>query len=81
MSNSNITDCEHWILVYTKSRQEERAQENLEKQGFDTFLPRISSDQGSSKLIEAMFPRYLFLKINQELTYFANARRFFLCNC
>ena len=28
-----------WVLIYTKAKQEKKANENLQKQGFKTFLP------------------------------------------
>ena len=28
-----------WVLIYTKAKEEKRANENLQKQGFKTFLP------------------------------------------
>ncbi|GIR19647.1 MAG: hypothetical protein CM15mP34_1710 [Gammaproteobacteria bacterium] len=34
-----------WILVYTKAKQENRANFNLQNQGFVTFLPLISSQK------------------------------------
>ena len=58
-----------WFLVYTKPRQEERAQKNLENQGFETFLPMIASEKISqlkSFSLKPMFPRYLFTKFNVE---------------
>jgi transcriptional antiterminator RfaH len=33
------------FLIYTKPRQEERAKENLENQGFETFLPMIAYEK------------------------------------
>ena len=59
-----------WFLIYTKVQQEQRAKKNLESQGFEPFLPLIAFAQSnSSKSItsKAMFPRYLFVKINTEL--------------
>jgi len=58
-----------WFLIYTKPRQEERAKENLENQGFETFLPMIASEktkQPQSFSLKPMFPRYLFTKITVE---------------
>ena len=57
-----------WILVHTKSREENKVAENLELQGFETFLPLIPSTNRSSdktKLVP-VFPRYLFTKINPD---------------
>ena len=56
-----------WLLVYTKPQEEKRAKKHLENQGFEVFLPMISVERISqTKLItiEAMFPRYLFTRIN-----------------
>ena len=58
-----------WFLVYTKAREEERAQKNLENQGFETFLPMIAYEkisQPKSSSLKPMFPRYLFITINDE---------------
>ena len=59
----------NWILIYTKSNQEERAKENLNKQGFKTFLPLIQSSNiiSKSKSLEPVFPRYIFVQINRNL--------------
>ena len=54
-----------WFAVYTKPRQEQIALENLERQGFSSFLPMaVNPYQRRSKKypkIEPLFPRYLFL--------------------
>lgn len=59
-----------WYLVYTKAQQERVALENLERQGYETYLPRIRvrrRRQGRYvKLVEPMFPRYLFMHLNDE---------------
>jgi len=58
-----------WFLIYTKPRQEERAKENLENQGFETFLPRIAFEkikQPKLYSLKPMFPRYLFTQFNAE---------------
>ena len=58
-----------WFLIYTKPRQEERAKENLESQGFETFLPMIAYEkikQPKLYSLKPMFPRYLFTKFNVE---------------
>ena len=34
-----------WVLVHTKAREEERAQKNLQNQGFETFLPMIAYEK------------------------------------
>lgn len=59
-----------WCLVYTRSKQEEKAREHLEQQGFEVFLPRISrviNHAGRRQTrIEPMFPRYLFTHLDPD---------------
>ena len=58
-----------WFLIYTKPHQEERAKENLENQGFETFLPMIAFEkikQPKLYSLKPMFPRYLFTQFNAE---------------
>ncbi len=60
-----------WFAVYTKPRQEQIALANLERQAFECFLP-MAKNRGqrrvtrSKSAFEPLFPRYLFLKANQE---------------
>tara|TARA_B110000444_G_scaffold19703_1_gene16440 strand:+ start:1534 stop:2082 length:549 start_codon:yes stop_codon:yes gene_type:complete len=57
-----------WVLIYTKARQEKKANENLQRQGFKTFLPLIASTNKNceSKSLVPVFPRYIFAQINLE---------------
>lgn len=59
----------NWFLLQTKSRQEARAVENLERQGVDSFCPMILMEKVSrGKRVlkeEALFPGYLFVNFNQ----------------
>ena len=67
---STVIENSKWFLIYTKAQQEQRAKQNLESQGFETFLPLIALAQSNaSKSItpKAIFPRYVFVKINTEL--------------
>ena len=67
---SKVKENSNWILVYTKAREEQRAKKNLENQGFEIFLPMIAFaklNQSKPTTLKAMFPRYLFVKINTEL--------------
>lgn len=58
----------NWYLIYTKSRKEETARENLERQGFTAYLPRMNVERrvrGKYQIIaEVMFPRYLFVQLD-----------------
>ena len=58
-----------WVLIYTKAKEEKKANENLQKQGFKTFLPLISPSNKNSefKSLVPIFPRYLFAQINFEI--------------
>jgi transcriptional antiterminator RfaH len=55
-----------WYVVHTKPRAEARALENLERQGFEVFLPMISLQKVRraklANITEPMFSRYLFLR-------------------
>jgi len=57
-----------WFAVHTKPRMEEMAEDHLLRQGFDIYFPRIQRDKRRRgkrvKVIEAMFPRYLFIRFN-----------------
>ena len=58
-----------WVLIYTKAKQEIKANENLQKQGFKTFLPLIAPTNKNSEFqsLVPVFPRYFFAQINFEL--------------
>ncbi|MGH8550041.1 MAG: transcription/translation regulatory transformer protein RfaH [Methylococcales bacterium] len=56
-----------WYVVYTKPRQEAVAEENLERQSYDVYLPRIAQSRRHRgrwrRCIEPLFPRYLFVRL------------------
>lgn len=58
-----------WYLVHTKPRQEKRALENLQRQGYDCYLPTLLSEKIRQGVLmvtdEALFPRYLFIRLGQ----------------
>ncbi len=63
-----------WYLVYSKPKREQYAQEHLQRQGYETYLPLIQNNAVQHKRrrrakngdrIEALFPRYLFIHLNQ----------------
>jgi len=58
-----------WVLIYTKAKQEIKASENLQKQGFKTFLPLIAPSNKNSgfKSLVPVFPRYFFAQIDFEI--------------
>src|SRR3989442_995877 len=59
-----------WYLVHTKPLSETIAQTNLERQGYEVYCPRLEetvrSKNGWRVRIEALFPRYLFLRIDSD---------------
>jgi len=57
-----------WYVVHTKPRQESVAEANLQRQGFETYLPwikRVARRRNRwGNIVEPLFPRYLFLHID-----------------
>lgn len=55
-----------WFTVLSKPRREMEAIEQLERQGYKTFLPKVRSQRRLrgrwQTTVEPMFPRYLFLQ-------------------
>jgi len=67
-----------WYLIYSKPKEEKLAQEHLERQGYETYLPliiqRIKRYGRSKKSIQPMFPRYLFIYLSDETDNWAPIR-------
>ena len=67
-----------WYLIYTKPRQENLARENLDRQGFVTYLPLAEQTRRRNgrymKMIEPYFPRYLFIQLNTDTDNWAPIR-------
>jgi len=59
----------YWYLLFTKPRQEKCALENLERQGYQCYLPILPTErlrQGVLTVLdEPLFPRYLFIRLGQ----------------
>ena len=64
----NETNNTAWYVVHTKPRQEGRALENLQNQGFTCFLPTMQvqklRNQRVQVVTEPMFSRYLFIQLD-----------------
>ena len=60
-----------WYVIQCKPREERRALENLDRQGFSCYLPMLAVEKlrhGSVRAIpEPLFPGYLFISLD-ELT-------------
>jgi len=58
-----------WYLIYAKPNQEAVAQQQLEQQGYTTYLPMIMNAKrrnGRRRYVEEpFFPRYLFIRLDQ----------------
>lgn len=56
-----------WYLLQTKARQEGRAAEHLQRQGYHCFLPQLSCErlqQGRRRVEQRpLFPGYLFIQL------------------
>lgn len=67
MTETNTTA---WYVVHTKPRQEGRALENLQNQGFTCFLPTMQvqklRNQRVQVVTEPMFSRYLFIQLDDQ---------------
>jgi transcriptional antiterminator RfaH len=57
-----------WYLVQTKPRQEFRALQQLQNQGFDCFLPTLYMEKvvrgRMATCVEPLFSRYLFIQLS-----------------
>ena len=77
MTEQNIKTA-HWYLVYTKPRGENIALTNLERQGYETYLPLMRQRRRRrnklTAVIEPMFPRYLFIKLAAGIDNWAPIR-------
>lgn len=69
---------EQWYVIQTKPRQETIAEENLERQGYICFCPRIGvwrKFRGSRRsAVEAYFPNYVFIHLDMQSTNVAPIR-------
>jgi transcriptional antiterminator RfaH len=67
-----------WYVVYTKPKNEGVALENLSNQGFEVYFPKAKLKKrrptGLAVVIEALFPRYLFVRLEKGVHNFAKIR-------
>jgi transcriptional antiterminator RfaH len=67
-----------WFAVYCKPRQELIAQENLQRQGFRAYLPRIQLKRRRRgqwvEAVEVLFPRYIFIQVDPDKNSIAPVR-------
>lgn len=64
--------------MQTKPRKESLATDNLQRQGFTTYCPHTMQAKHRrhcwQKVIEPLFPRYLFVQLNVGVDNFASIR-------
>jgi len=67
-----------WYAVHSRPKQEIRALENLQNQGFETWLPMLKMEKlrrgRLAEVTEPMFSRYLFIRLDTEQTNWAPIR-------
>ena len=60
----------YWYAVQTKPRQEAVAELHLQRQHFETYLPKILVRKHRrdkwTKVVEPLFPRYLFVRLDPD---------------
>jgi transcriptional antiterminator RfaH len=68
----------NWYAVQTKPRQELTAEQNLQRQGYITYLPRICLRKRKRDkwvdAVEPLFPRYLFIQVDPAQNSLAPVR-------
>ena len=68
----------NWYVVHTKPHKETLAVKNLERQGFNAYCPETIQSKRRSKcwqkIVEPLFPRYLFVQLSMGVDNFAPIR-------
>jgi len=68
----------NWYLIHTKPKQESIAKENLLRQKYCVYLPmaviRRRRDGRTKRTVEALFPRYLFIHLDDATDDWAPIR-------
>jgi transcriptional antiterminator RfaH len=66
VTDNPLAEC--WYVIHTKPRQEQRALNNLQQQGYQCYLPMIAIEKISRERLnvieEPLFPRYLFISLD-----------------
>ena len=59
-----------WYVIFTKPRQEKKAETNLINQGFKIFFPKLRTLKKKRTLlqekIEPLFPGYIFIQLDKK---------------
>ncbi|MBN1379009.1 MAG: transcription/translation regulatory transformer protein RfaH [Gammaproteobacteria bacterium] len=63
----------NWYAVYCKPQQDARAEKHLRNQSYEVFRPlvRVRRRYGARirQIIESMFPRYLFIRLDELMDW------------
>lgn len=63
-----MSDHQRWYVVHTQPHHELRADVNLRRQGFDTYMPRYQRTRRHARrtetVVRPLFPRYLFVALD-----------------
>jgi transcriptional antiterminator RfaH len=63
----------HWLLAYTKPRQEALSEEHLRRQGYEVLSPQLRVQKLRRRkwtwVEEPLFPRYLFVGATDERSW------------
>ena len=77
-SNIHLFQRMLWYAVHSKPKQEHRALENLQQQGFEAWLPMLTVEKlrrgRLAEVVEPMFSRYLFIRLDTEHSNWAPIR-------
>lgn len=67
-----------WYLVFTKPNRETIAEQHLQRQGFDIYLPLLQQHKRCRNLYqvvtEPLFPRYLFIHLHSGVDDWSKIR-------
>ena len=83
LTSATITEqySKDWYVVLTKSKQELRAQDNLERQGGVVFVPMFTKERitRGKRVVrqEPLFPGYLFLQADAQSELLSKVRSTF----
>ncbi|WP_371378377.1 transcription/translation regulatory transformer protein RfaH [Thalassotalea aquiviva] len=63
-----------WYVLTSKPREEQRAYDNLQNQGYEVFLPKVSKikkrNGAKTVALEPLFPNYLFIRLDNQIDNF-----------
>jgi len=67
-----------WYVISAQSRGEEKAAHHLQRQGYETYLPRFLKRRSHARKIDwvpaPMFPRYLFVSLDLDCDQWVSIR-------